>query len=57
MGKKKRKKERKPGGTQVSSVSSQKGKPKDKAKSQTLKEEPTNVDITPKSEHDRILKE
>ena len=56
MGKKKAK-ERKPGGTQVSSVSSQKGKPKDKAKSQTQKEEPTHVDNSPKSEHDRILKE
>lgn len=56
MGKKKAK-ERKPGGTQVSSVSSQKGKPKDKAKGQTQKEEPTHVDNSPKSEHDRILKE
>ena len=56
MGKKKAK-ERKPGGTQVSSASSQKGKPKDKAKGQTQKEEPTHVDNSPKSEHDRILKE
>ena len=56
MGKKKAK-ERKPGGTQVSSVSSQKGKPKDKAEGQTQKEEPTHVDNSPKSEHDRILKE
>lgn len=56
MGKKKAK-ERKPGGTQGRSVSSQKGKPKDKAKGQTQKEEPTHVDNSPKSEHDRILKE
>ena len=34
-----------------------KRKPKDKAKGQTQKEEPTHVDNSPKSEHDRILKE